>query len=140
MFAGAAEERGIRLDVDAPTAVRVRGDARQLRQLCSNLLDNAIRFTPTGGRVTLRLAGEPLQRQAVFTVEDTGHGIDEHLLPRVFDRFFQVDSARDRSDRQRGGGLGLAICKSIVERHGGSIGVESRHRAGRRFTVRLPLA
>jgi heavy metal sensor kinase len=140
MFTGVAEERGIRLDVDAPTAVRVRGDARQLRQLCSNLLDNAIRFTPTGGRVALRLAGEPLQRQAVFTVEDTGRGIDEHLLPRVFDRFFQADTARDRGDPHRGGGLGLAICKSIVDRHGGTISVESRHRTGSQFTVRLPLA
>jgi heavy metal sensor kinase len=140
MFTGVAEERGIRLDIDAPTAVRVRGDARQLRQLCSNLLDNAIRFTPTGGRVALRLAGEPLQRQAVFTVEDTGRGIDEHLLPRVFDRFFQADAARDRGDPHRGGGLGLAICKSIVDRHGGSISVESRHRSGSQFTVRLPLA
>lgn len=140
MFAGVAEERGIRLEVDAPTAVRVRGDARQLRQLCSNLLDNAIRFTPAGGRVALRLAGEPLERQAVFTVEDTGRGIDEHLLPRVFDRFFQADSARDRGDPHRGGGLGLAICKSIVDRHGGTIRVESRRQAGSQFTVRLPLA
>ncbi|MFM8436184.1 MAG: sensor histidine kinase [Planctomycetia bacterium] len=140
MFAGVAEERGIRLDVDAPAAVRVRGDARQLRQLCSNLLDNAIRFTPPGGRVALRLAGDPSQRQAVFTVEDTGRGIDEHLLPRVFDRFFQADAARDRGDSQRGGGLGLAICKSIIDRHGGTISVESRHRAGSQFTVRLPLA
>lgn len=140
MFTGVAEERGIRLDVDAPTAVRVRGDARQLRQLCSNLIDNAIRFTPTGGRVALRLAGEPLQSQAVFTVEDTGRGIDEHLLPRVFDRFFQADTARDRGDPHRGGGLGLAICKSIVDRHGGTISVESRHCTGSQFTVRLPLA
>lgn len=141
MFAGVAEERGIRLDIDAPSAVRVRGDARQLRQVCSNLLDNAIRFTPAGGRIALRLAGEPLQRQAVFTVEDTGIGIDEHLLPHVFDRFFQANAARDRSDPHRGGGLGLAICKAIVDRHGGSIEVASRRRrAGSQFTVRLPLA
>ena len=140
MFAGVAEDRGIRLDIDAPTGVRVRGDARQLRQLCSNLLDNAIRFTPAGGRIALRLAGEPRQRRAVFTVEDTGIGIDELLLPRVFDRFFQAESSRDRSDPHRGGGLGLAICKAIVERHGGTIEVASRRRAGSRFTVCLPLA
>ena len=140
MFAGVAEDRGIRLDIDVPPGVRVRGDARQLRQLCSNLLDNAIRFTPAGGRIALRLAGEPLQRRAVFTVEDTGIGIDEHLLPRVFDRFFQAESSRDRSDPHRGGGLGLAICKAIVERHGGTIEAASRRRAGSRFTVCLPLA
>lgn len=140
MFAGVAEERGIRLDVDAPTAVHVRGDARQLRQVCSNLLDNAIRFTPAGGRIALRVAGEPLQRQAVFTIEDTGAGIDEQLLPRVFDRFFQADAARDRGNPHRGGGLGLAICKSIVDRHGGTIDVASRRLAGSQFTVRLPLA
>lgn len=140
MFAGAAEERGIRLDVDAPVAVRVSGDARQLRQLCSNLLDNAIRFTPAGGRVSMRLGADPGQGRAVLTVEDTGCGIDARLLPRVFDRFVQADAARDRGNPHRGGGLGLPICKAIVERHGGSIDVESHPGKGSRFTIRLPLA
>ena len=140
MFAGVAEEQGIRLDVDAPAALRVRGDARQLQQLCSNLLDNAIRFTPAGGRVSMRLSAEPPQARAVLTVEDTGCGIDARLLPRVFDRFVQADAARDRRNPHRGGGLGLPICKAIVERHGGSIDVESRPGTGSRFTVHLPLA
>ncbi len=140
MFAGVAEERGILLEVDAPTAVRVRGDARQLRQLCSNLLDNAIRFTPPAGRVSARLTLDSQRHQAVLTTADTGCGIDEHLLPRVFDRFFQADLARDRSNPNRGGGLGLAICKAIIDRHHGEIEVESSRGAGTTFTVRLPLA
>ena len=140
MFAGVAEEGGITLHVDAPPTTRVRGDARQLQQLCSNLLDNAIRFTPAGGRVSLRVATDSQRRQSVITIEDTGCGIDPHLVPRVFDRFFQADAARDRGNPNRGGGLGLAICKAIVERHAGTIDVESDIGAGTRFTVRLPAA
>jgi len=140
MFAGVAEEHGIRLEARADGAIRVRGDARQLQQLCSNLLDNAVRFTPSGGRVSIGLAADRGTGRALLTVEDSGCGIDAELLPRVFDRFFQADAARDRSDPNRGGGLGLAICKAIVERHGGTIGVESRRNAGTTFSVRLPLA
>jgi len=140
MFAGVAEEQGVALHVDASDAARVRGDAGQLLQVCGNLLDNAIRFTPAGGRVSLRLSADRQRRQAVLAVEDTGCGIDSRLLPRVFDRFFQADAARDRGDPKRGGGLGLAICKAIVERHCGRIDVESRPGAGTTFTVRLPLA
>jgi heavy metal sensor kinase len=140
MFAGVAEERGLRLDVEAPAAVRVRGDARQLRQVVGNLLDNAIRFTPAGGRVSMRIGTDSGQARAVLTVEDTGCGIDARLLPRVFDRFVQADAARDRGNPDRGGGLGLPICKAIVERHGGTIDAESRPGRGSRLTVRLPLA
>jgi len=140
MFSGVAEDQGIDLRIDARAAVRVRGDARQLLQVCNNLLDNAIRFTPAGGTVSLRLSADRQRRQAVLMVEDTGCGIDSRLLPRVFDRFFQADAARDRSDPRRGGGLGLAICKAIAERHCGRIDVESHLGAGTTFTVRLPLA
>lgn len=140
MFTGVAEDRGISLLVDAPAEVRVIGDMRGLRQVCSNLIDNAIRFTQPGGRVSLKITADPMAREAVIAVEDTGCGIGPGDLPRVFDRFFQADSARDRRDATRGGGLGLPISKAIVERHRGRIDVESRTGAGTKFTVRLPLA
>jgi heavy metal sensor kinase len=140
MFAGVAEERGIRLHVDVQGDARVAGDPRYLRQVCSNLLDNAIRFTPPGGRVGITLSEDRGRREAVLTVTDTGAGIDAGHLKRVFDRFFQADAGRDRGDATRGGGLGLAISKAIVERHRGRIGVTSRRGAGSCFTVHLPLA
>ncbi|MEI7781991.1 MAG: ATP-binding protein [Planctomycetota bacterium] len=138
MFAGAAEERSIHLLVHSSGSVPVSGDARQLRQVASNLLDNAIRFTPAGGSVTLSLTRDPVKKEAALTVEDTGCGIEERHLGRVFDRFFQADAARDRGDSSRGGGLGLAICQAIIERHGGTIVVQSRAGDGTTFTVRLP--
>ena len=140
MFAGVAEERGIRLHVDVQGDARVAGDPRYLRQVCSNLLDNAIRFTPPGGSVGITLSEDRGRREAVLTVTDTGAGIDAGHLTRVFDRFFQADAGRDRGDATRGGGLGLAISKAIVERHRGRIGVTSRRGAGSCFTVHLPLA
>ena len=138
MFSGVAEDRSIRLLVDAPSGVTVWGDARQLRQVLSNLLDNAIRFTPAGGSVIVSLRKDSQSDTATMTVEDTGCGIEPRHLPWVFDRFFQTDDARDRGVAGRGGGLGLAICRSIVERHGGRIGVRSEVGKGSMFTVTLP--
>ena len=138
MFSGVAEDRSISLVVDAPLGVTVWGDARQLRQVLSNLLDNAIRFTPAGGSVLVSLRKDSKSDTATMTVEDAGCGIEPRHLPWVFDRFFQADDARDRGAAGRGGGLGLAICRSIVERHGGRIGVRSEVGKGSRFTVTLP--
>lgn len=140
MFAGVAEEGGIDLCVESAGAIRVTGEPRQLRQVVSNLLDNAIRFTPPGGRVVVALAADPMSHQARLTVTDTGCGIEPQHLPRVFDRFFQADVARDRRDSRRGGGLGLAICRTLVERHGGSISVSSEFGRGTEFTALLPQA
>jgi len=139
MFGGVAEERSVGLVLDPPAAnVKLHGDASQLRQVFGNLLDNAIRFTPEGGRVTVSVGGGEAGRQAVVTVADTGCGIAPEHLDRVFDRFYKADASRTHSDTARGGGLGLAICRSIVERHGGSIVVVSTPSRGTMFTVRLP--
>jgi len=139
MFGGVAEERSVGLVLDPPAAnVKLHGDASQLRQVFGNLLDNAIRFTPEGGRVTVSVGAGEAGRQAVVTVADTGCGIAPEHLDRVFDRFYKADASRTRSDTARGGGLGLAICRSIVERHGGSIAVASTPSRGTTFTVRLP--
>ena len=139
MFAGVAEDSSLTLQVHAAPGVLVTGDHRQLRQVVGNLVDNAIRFTPAGGSVTISLEADSRTQTARLAVEDTGRGIEPVLLDRVFDRFFQADAARDRGDTRRGGGLGLAICKAIVERHGGRIGVTSRVGVGTVFTVELPL-
>lgn len=140
MFSGVAEDRSIRLAVNAPQGVIVWADARQLRQVLSNLVDNAIRFTPAGGSVIVSLRRDSPSATATLTVEDTGCGMEPRHLPRVFDRFFKADDARDRGAARRGGGLGLAICRSIVERHGGRIGVHSEVGRGSAFTVTLPAA
>jgi signal transduction histidine kinase len=140
MFAGAAEDRSVGLALDAADGVRVSGDTSQLRQVFGNLIDNAIRFTPPGGRVTVSIATDGDRRQAVVAVGDTGCGIASEHIGRVFDRFYKTDASRTRGDTARGGGLGLAICRSIVERHGGGISVASPAGGGTTFTVRLPLA
>jgi PAS domain S-box-containing protein len=124
-------------------AVRARpapvlGDAHRLQQVVTNLLTNAAKFTPAGGAVAVRLSKQSAGTVAI-TVEDTGCGIAEDRLPRVFDRFYQVGSV---TTRQHGGlGLGLAIVRHLVEAHGGSVHAESEGEGrGARFTVTLPLA
>ena len=113
---------------------RVDADRDQLRQLALHLGSNAIKFTPPGGSVTLRLFGDA--REIGLQVEDTGIGIPEHALEKIFERFYQVDSSLER--RFGGTGLGLAICKSIAEWHGGRVIAESEVGRGSRFTVVLP--
>jgi heavy metal sensor kinase len=141
MFGGVAEERAVGLSLTAPTAtVQVAGDAAQLRQVFGNLLDNAIRFTEEGGKVSVSIAADQRDRAAIVTVSDTGCGIEAEHIARVFDRFYKTDASRTHGEAARGGGLGLAICRSIVERHGGSIGVASTAGRGTTFTVRLPVA
>ena len=137
MFAGVAEERDIGITVEA-AAVRLPGSAAQLRQVLGNLLDNAIRFTPAGGGVKVRLASDAAAGRAVLTVSDSGAGIALADIDRIFDRFYKVDPARSRHNG-RSGGLGLPICKAIVERHGGTITVTSGPGPGTTVTVTLPL-
>ena len=135
MFAGVAEERGVRITVDAAPVV-LPGSAAQFRQVLGNLLDNGIRFTPPGGTVSVRLAADA--DRALLTVRDSGEGIAAGHIARIFDRFYKTDPARSRHDG-RSGGLGLPICKAIVERHGGTIAVASGVGQGTTVTVALPL-
>jgi heavy metal sensor kinase len=135
MFAGVADERGIRITVDAAPVV-LPGSAAQFRQVLGNLLDNGIRFTPPGGTVSVRLAADA--DRALLTVRDSGEGIAAGHIDRIFDRFYKTDPARSRHDG-RSGGLGLPICKAIVERHGGTIAVASGVGQGTTVTVALPL-
>ncbi|RLA95619.1 MAG: two-component sensor histidine kinase, partial [Deltaproteobacteria bacterium] len=130
-----AEEKGLRFTFQRDGEVAVWGDKDRLRQLLVNLVDNALKYTPPGGEVRLRVERD--DTLALLTVQDTGEGIPPEDQERVFERFYRVDKARSR---QRGGtGLGLSICKWIAEAHGGKISLESEVGKGSTFVVQLPL-
>ena len=132
-----AEHAGVGMDTRLPPEpVVVSVDRSRVRQLALNLIENAVKYTPSGGQVSVELGGK--DGRAVFTVADTGIGIAPGDLPHVFDRFWRADSARTRTSERAGTGLGLAICKWIAEAHGGTIDVQSRPGRGTTFTVGLP--
>jgi signal transduction histidine kinase len=129
-----AREKGVELDVHVQSMPEIAGDGDRLVQVVTNLISNAIKYTPTGGKVTVRTQ---VRRGGVeLIVEDTGQGIAEAELPRIFERFYQVDKARGP---QRGTGLGLAIVQEIIQAHGGTITVASAGEGrGSTFTIWLP--
>jgi signal transduction histidine kinase len=139
MFRGAAEERGIRLIVDAEPDRIIGGDGDRLRQVVNNLIDNSLKFTPPGGGVRVTLRTDHEHDQLVLSVSDTGMGITAEELPHVFERFFRGDKSRQRENLSYGNGLGLSICESIVIAHGGSIHAEGAPGQGATFVVRLPI-
>jgi len=129
-----ADDQGTEIQLDLPgEPLVVEGDADRLRQVVGNLLGNALRYTPAGGRVTLRAwrAGG----RARIQVSDTGPGIAPEDLPHVFDRFYRAGTARDRASG--GSGLGLAIARALVQAHGGEIEVASLPGEGATFTIVL---
>jgi PAS domain S-box-containing protein len=130
----AARNIAVQLTI-ADRDVSVDGDAARLQQIMSNLLSNAVKFTPEGGCVTVQVDTDPAA--VTIAVTDTGRGIDRADLPRVFEPFWQVDTTLTRTDS--GLGLGLAIVRSLVEAHGGTVRAESRGLGhGARFIVELP--
>lgn len=131
-----AEDKKIRLTCAAKTGVWVEGDRSRLKQVIVNLLDNAIKYTPSDGAVSLDVQAN--DGHAVLEVADNGIGIPAEALPRIFDRFFRVDRARSRD--QGGAGLGLSIVKSICAAHYGRVEAASTPGKGSRFRVELPLA
>ncbi len=132
-----ANRKRITLEIDVPAGLpAVRGDASLLRDVVQNLLDNAVQYTPEGGRVRISAAAGP--REAVVTVADTGIGIPLADQERIFERFYRVDAARSRE--AGGTGLGLSIAKHIVEAHGGRLWVESEVGHGSKFFFSLSLA
>ncbi len=131
-----AEERGVELRFDvAATTPPVVGETSRLALVVRNLVHNAIKFTPQGGVVTVRAEPRAGERVAL-QVADTGVGITADALPRIFERFYKADRARQRDGD--GAGLGLAIARHTVEAHGGHISVESEVGQGTTFTVVLP--
>jgi two-component system phosphate regulon sensor histidine kinase PhoR len=128
-----ATQKGIHLGVDVASELMFRADPRAMEQILVNLLDNAIKHTPQGGRVTV--LGDSAGAQIIVSVLDTGPGIEPRHQQRIFERFYRADNGRARTDG--GSGLGLAIVKHLAQAQGGEAGVESG-RGGSRFWVRLP--
>ncbi|MDQ0127138.1 two-component system heavy metal sensor histidine kinase CusS [Pseudomonas lini] len=131
-FAPLAEDARVRLSRDG--SARMDGDRSMLRRALSNLLDNALRFAPAEGEVRVRIVEQPDGLR--LTVENSGEGIDEALLPRLFDRFYRADPARHEGSNEHAG-LGLAITRSIIRAHGGQIRCET-DRGWTRFVIELP--
>src|SRR5215212_5363514 len=134
LFEDVVEDRGLAINAVAPDDVRVRGDKSRLRQVFTNLVDNAVKYTPAGGRIDLRTAREG--PEAVVTVTDTGSGIAPGDLPRIWERLYRGDKSRS----ERGLGLGLSLVKAIVSAHGGTVTVVSEVDHGTTFAVRRPAA
>ena len=141
-----AQQAGVHLDVEHEGDLVVAGDREHLAKVLGNLLDNALKHTPSGGRVSLAtrsLSTEPGKREkqpglsAEITMSDTGEGIPAEDLSRIFERFYRGD--KSRTEPGKGAGLGLAIARDIIDAHGGRIRVESIEGLGTRFTILLPL-
>jgi two-component system phosphate regulon sensor histidine kinase PhoR len=130
-----AADKGIVLGCDIPERLRVLADRRALEQILVNLLDNAVKFTPSGGRVTL--LADDLGPSLMLAVVDTGPGIEPRHQGRIFERFYRADAGRSRE--LGGTGLGLSIVKHLAQAMGGEAGVESS-KNGSRFWIRLPAA
>jgi signal transduction histidine kinase len=143
LFQAKAREKNIRLGAELPSSVSVFADMDKVRQILTNLLGNALKFTPPGGKVTL--SAEPAVRRegaggrfTRITVADNGPGIPEKDQQRIFDRFEQVKEMRESVEGQKGTGLGLAIVRQLVTAHGGQIGLVSAVGRGSAFSVYLP--
>jgi two-component system, OmpR family, manganese sensing sensor histidine kinase len=130
-----AQIKGIVLRAELKTEITIKGDANQLSRLFSNLIGNAIKYTDTGGKVTV--SGECLRGWACVSIEDTGYGIAPEALPFVFQRFWRSKDPKAR--QQEGLGLGLAIVQAIAQQHGGKVTVESQLGVGSCFRVHIPL-
>jgi signal transduction histidine kinase len=133
-YSEVAEEKGVALTMDVPAGLSIGGDAGSLRRVFANLLDNAIKYTPPGGRVHIR--AEKAEESVAIRFVDTGSGISAQDLPRIWDRLFRSD----RSRSERGLGLGLSFVRAIVHRHGGATDVASHPGSGTTVSIFLPFA
>src|SRR5207253_4402437 len=129
-----AEASGLSLDVAGVEGARISADAEWIERAVGNLVGNAIKFTPAGGGVRLRT--RVADHEALIEVHDTGVGIEPADVPRIFERFYKVDTGRVKG----GTGLGLSIARHAIEAYGGRIEVESVAGSGSTFTVHLPLS
>jgi signal transduction histidine kinase len=134
LYSDVAEEKGVTIEIAGAEQLPVVADAVRLRQAIANLVDNAVKYTPSGGHVTVSTAAQP--GGAMLVVADTGTGISAQDIPRIWDRLYRGD----RSRSERGLGLGLSLVKAIIEAHHGSVAVESTPGRGSRFTVHVPNA
>jgi signal transduction histidine kinase len=134
LYRDVAESKGVALTVQAAADVVVTADGTRLEQVAANLIDNAVKYTPAGGRVDVEVVRD--RDRALLRVRDTGSGIRSDELPRIWERLFRGDASR----AERGLGLGLSLVRAVVEAHGGTVEVASEPGTGSTFTVALPLA
>ena len=133
LFETTAEDKGLIMTCDVREQCDIRGDTRMIQRMLSNLLDNAIKYSASGGTVDVSISGKDGEN-AALTVKDTGIGISSQDLPRIFERFYRCDQSRSET----GTGLGLSLARAIARAHGGNITVTSRPDEGSAFTVTLP--
>jgi signal transduction histidine kinase len=129
-----ADSRDIKIDIRLPNGLAIQGDEQKLHRALSNILDNAIKYNVDGGQIALR--GDLSSAGLTVTVANTGPGVAEADIPRVFDQFYRVE--KFRSIEHGGSGLGLSIVKRIVELHGGNVTFESEQGGWTQVTVSLP--
>jgi signal transduction histidine kinase len=134
LYEEAAEDKHVELSSSIAPGLTVEADRARLRQVLANLVDNAVKYTPSGGRVTV--TAERDGAEVRIDVADTGIGIAPHDLPRIWERLYRGDSSR----AERGLGLGLSLVRAVVLAHGGTISVSAEPGSGSTFTVRLPAA
>jgi signal transduction histidine kinase len=132
LYRDVADAKGIVLTAHTPVDVVVVADGTRIEQVAANLIDNALKYTPGGGRVDVEVLADGSRAQ--LRVRDTGSGIRPDELPHIWDRLFRGDSSRT----ERGLGLGLSLVKAVVEAHGGTVRVESEPGTGSVFTISLP--
>jgi signal transduction histidine kinase len=132
LFEPTAEDKGITLSYDVTGRSHFIGDSRMIQRMLSNLLDNAIKYTPSGGSVNVSV--EEVDAQVVASIKDTGIGISPRDLPHIFERFYRCDQSRSQS----GIGLGLSLARAIARAHGGDITAMSSPNQGSTFAITLP--
>jgi signal transduction histidine kinase len=132
LYRDVADAKGVTVSLDARDAAAVSGDLVRLQQVAANLIDNAVKYTPSGGEVTVAVTR--VDGRSQLLVRDTGPGIATEELPRIWERLYRGDQSRT----ERGLGLGLSLVKAVVEAHGGTVSVESTPGKGALFTVSLP--
>jgi signal transduction histidine kinase len=133
LYEDMADERGVRIETRVADELPVPVDRNRMRQVLANILDNAVKYTPAGGRIEITASRDG--DDAVITVADTGIGIPADELPLIWDRLYRGDKSRTA----RGLGLGLTLVKAIVEAHHGHVNVRSTPGEGTRFELRLPV-
>jgi signal transduction histidine kinase len=133
-FMPVANDKGIHFETAFSNALEIRGDRRRLEQAVANLVDNALKYTPPGGRIRLGVELAPNPKEITLIVADAGSGISEKDLPHIFERYYRGDKSRSGP----GMGLGLPLVNAIVKAHGGRLSVESWPGEGSTFKIYLP--